>query len=260
MDIPVKPQWRVNLHPRFPVLDMGEFMVTDDGPRETILRNMKYERLGRSLTYRLLRPIITKFLVSPTRDRRILAQCKIDLEAMKEVAPAGQQKENLGYELRALEAFERGFNALDIAGINLERAAPAWPLKIEGVSISVQPTAHIRVARPKGRELVGAIIVDLAKGTTPKTEVSMARVTEGMIHAAILIHRYAENMFSGQGEKVSAEHCVVFHAHRHERACAPNNYKTKFRNIEAVCRNIVRSWDSIVPPMSFDQGLATIRK
>ena len=143
-------------------------MAADDGPRETMLRDMKYERLARSLTYRVLRPAIVKFLVSPTRDRRILARCRIDLEAMKESALAGQQKENFGYELRALDAFERSLNALDIAGINLVRAPAASPLKVEGVSISVQPTAHIRVVRPRGIDLVGAIVVESCKGIYTK--------------------------------------------------------------------------------------------
>ena len=33
--------WRVNRTPRFPLLSIGEYMMADDGPRETIRRNMK---------------------------------------------------------------------------------------------------------------------------------------------------------------------------------------------------------------------------
>src|SRR5208337_4699071 len=106
MDFSAKPQWRVNVRPRFTVLELGDHMAADDGPRETILRNMKYERLGRSLIYRVLRPSIARFLASSTRDRGILAQCRVDLETMRDGA-TGQKKENLNYELRALDAFEK---------------------------------------------------------------------------------------------------------------------------------------------------------
>ena len=71
MDAP-KKVWRVNRKPRFTVLDMGEYMAADDGPRETLLRNMKYERLARTLTYRTLYDAVASYLASPTRDRRIL--------------------------------------------------------------------------------------------------------------------------------------------------------------------------------------------
>jgi hypothetical protein len=43
--------WRVNRKPRATVLEMGDYMAADDGPRETILRNLKYERIAPSLIY-----------------------------------------------------------------------------------------------------------------------------------------------------------------------------------------------------------------
>jgi len=171
----------------------------------------------------------------------------------------GQKKENLNYELRALDAFEKSINAIGIEGINFERASAASPLKMEGVSISVQPTAHIRVARPRGCDLVGAIIVDIAKGDIPKTEDSASRITNGMMHAAALIHQYVSNVFHGQDVKASQPHCVIFHTHRQERVCSPDNYWRMLRNVEAVCRNIARSWDGIVPPSSFDPSLSMTR-
>jgi hypothetical protein len=36
-------RWRINRRPRFTILDMGEYMAAEDGPRETILRNMGFE-------------------------------------------------------------------------------------------------------------------------------------------------------------------------------------------------------------------------
>jgi hypothetical protein len=46
--------WRVNRKPRFPVLSLGEYMATEDGPRQTMRRNMKYERIAPTLIYRKL--------------------------------------------------------------------------------------------------------------------------------------------------------------------------------------------------------------
>lgn len=252
-------KWRVNRHPRFSVLEMGEYMAADDGPRETMLRHMRFERLARSLTYRNLNRAVRSFLASPTRDRRILAQCRIDLEHAKAGATSPQQRENYAYELRALDTFERSLNALELGNFNMEMAGPAAPLRIEGVAVSVQPTAHIRASRPRGADLVGAVVIDLAKGTEPKTEEAKYRVRSGMEHAAILVHQYVTGHFGTDGVKSSPEHCIIFHTHRQDRVCAPDNYRRAMNNIEAVCRNIARSWDGVAPPLNFDERFAIYR-
>ncbi len=237
---------------------MGEYMAADDGPRETMLRDMKYERLGRTLTYRNLRPAIVRYLTSPIRDRGILAECKIALEHQRESA-VGQQRENFNHEIRALDAFERSLNALDVQGLTLEKAPAATPLKVDGVSISVQPTAHIRAVRPRGCDLVGAIIIDPAKGVDVKTELAVAKRKEGMECAAMIVHQYVERTFDGQDVKASQPHCVIFHSYRQENVCCPENYKKTLRNIEAVCRNVTRGWDGIVPPNGFNEKEARYR-
>jgi hypothetical protein len=253
----LKPIWRVNRKPRFTVLELGEYMAAEDGPRETILRNMRYERLSRSLIYRLLWPAVSRFLSSPTRDQRILAECKVALEEAIQGAQNPQQKDNLKYELNALAAFERSLNALEIGGLNLEKAAPRR-LEIEGVTVSVRPSAHIRVSRQRGADLHGAVVIDVAKGIEPKTDDAKARLKESMTHSAIVLHQHVVETAPEEG-KPSPEHCFIFHTHRQERVVAPTSYKKTYRNIEAVCRNIARSWDSIVPPPSFDNKRATYR-
>ena len=252
-------KWRVNLKPRFTVLTFGEYMAADDGPRETMLRDMRYERLARTLIYRHLRTTISRFLASPTRDRGILADCRRLLEDERSGATSAQQRENLTYEIRALEAFENSLNALGMGGLNFELAAAAPPLRVEGVSISVQPTAHVRVSRPRGVDLIGAVVIDTAKGESPKTEVAKIKIADGMAHSAILLHKYVARAFPGKDPRPSAEHCFVFHAHRQERVCAPDPYRRTYRNMEAVCRNIARSWEAIPEPANFDPAFAEYR-
>jgi hypothetical protein len=238
---------------------MGEYMAADDGPRETILRNMKFERLAPTLIYRHVRRAVSAFLASPTRDRSILLRCRMLLENERDSASLPQQRENIIFALRALETFERSLNALGLDGLNFENAPAARPLRIEGVSVSVQPTAHIRVKRMRGADLVGAIVVDLAKGIEAKTEESKSRTTAGMVHAAALLHQYVTNTLAREDARPSSDHCVIFHSYRRERVSSPSNYRRKLRNVEAVCRVIARGWNDIVPPPSFDPNFATYR-
>jgi hypothetical protein len=238
---------------------MGEYMAADDGPRETILRNMKFERLAPTLIYRHVHRAVSAFLASPTRDRSILLRCRMLLENERDSAALPQQRENIIFALRALETFERSLNALGLDGLNFENAPAARPLRIEGVSVSVQPTAHIRVKRMRGADLVGAIVVDLAKGIEAKTEESKSRTTAGMVHAAALLHQYVTNTLAREDARPSSDHCVIFHSYRRARVSSPSNYRRKLRNVEAVCRVIARGWNDIVPPPSFDPNFATYR-
>ena len=107
-----------------------------------MLRDMRYERLAPTLIYRRLHHAIPRFLASPTRDRGILDSCREDLENDRAKATTPTAKDNCTYALRALEAFEASLNALPFAGWMLERAPLVPPLKINGVSVSVQPTVQ----------------------------------------------------------------------------------------------------------------------
>ncbi len=254
----LKPIWRVNRKPRFTVLELGEYMAAEDGPRETILRNMRYERVSRSLIYRLLYPAVARFLSSPTRDRGILAQCRIELEEAIKGATNPTQRDNLNYELRALGVFERSLNALGMDGLTFEKAVPRR-IEIEGVAVSVRPSAEIRVSRLRGGDLFGAVLIDVAKGIEPKTEESRLRLSSAMAHGAIILHQHVVDHRAEEDGKPSPEHCFIFHAHRQEKVTAPSNYRRTYRNIEAVCRNIARSWEGIEPPSNFDRKRATYR-
>jgi hypothetical protein len=71
MRAPSGKKWRVKRHPRFTVLDFGEYMAADAAPRETIRRDMKYERIGRTLLYDRLRRAIPRFLTRAGRHASI---------------------------------------------------------------------------------------------------------------------------------------------------------------------------------------------
>lgn len=178
-------------------------MVADDGPRETIRRNMKYERIAPTLLYRDLQQAVVKFLTSPARDKRILDRCHADLEAAKERATNPTMKENATYALRSLDVFEQSLNRLPIGGVLLKRAPIFKAYEIEGVKVSIQPTVLVEQRRPRGKPLVGALIVDTAKGTLPKTPEAERKLTDGMTHAAYLLHELVSNVIANDNEKPS---------------------------------------------------------
>lgn len=253
--------WRVNRSPRFSALELGEYMAADDGQRETIRRNLKYERMAPSILYRDLHQAVASFLASPTRDRGILARCREGLELAKQNAATPQKRDNATYALRSLDVFERSLNALPVTGINIERAPIYRPHEIiPGVKVSIQPTALVRVVRPRGGQLRGAIIVDVAKGIEPKSPELKQRVTNAMLHTAMLLHEHVSNTVVVEGEKSSPDHCMTFHTHRQELVRSPATYRKQLRIMQATCRTVKAVWATIDPPSSFDAKFAKYRE
>ena len=250
--------WRINRRPRFSVLEMGEYMAADDRPRETIVRNMKYERLGGSLSYRRVSQSVAAFLASPTRDRKILEACREAISFDAQNASSNQARLNAGHELAALSVFERALNSLDLRGVNFERVNRFAYLEIEGVRVSVRPTARIRIKRQRGCDLVGAVVIDFAKGSEIKTELAMARIVTALEHTSMLIHQSVSDNCSPE-DRASTENCYVFHVFRQQTVRCPESYKRQLGNVEAVCRTIAGQWASIPPPPGFDESKAQYR-
>ena len=188
-----------------------------------------------------------------------MERCREELEGERENANSPKARENATYVLRALEVFERSLNAVPIGALTLTLAPIYKPRIIEGVKISIQPTALISIMRPRGCDLRGAIIVDTAKGIEPKSDDARSRMTTAMMHSACLLHDHVANIVVQDGERSSADHCMIFHTHRQELVASPSNYKKLIRNVEAACRDIVNAWDNITPPSSFDPSKARYR-
>lgn len=254
-----RPIWRVNRHPRFTILEIGAYMAADDGPRETIARDLKYERIARSLTYRILNQAAGNYLLSPLKDHVILHKCRALLEAEKAAATNPKVKEQYTYQLRALDAFEASLNALGLRDVHFEKWSQDNGLEIEGVKVSVYPTARIRASRPRAKhDLIGALVLDTAKGQSLKSKDGEDRANKAMLHSAAILHDHVSRGI-GDGEKASNEHSIVFHTFRPHKVTAPGNYKRLLRNVEAVCRNVRDNWDAIKPPPGFDADRATYR-
>lgn len=238
-------------------------MAADDKPRETILRKLKYERIAPSLIYDKLYRAVVGFLTSPTLDRRVLDACRRDLEFERDACAVIQRRENLQYELNALDAFERSLNALNIRSFIFERLPQTGrPVQSEGVHISVRPTVRIRVSRPRGKDLIGALLIDHAKGIPPKTTEAELKLTNAMSHSAAILNRQVSEILAEGGrddEKVSTEHCIIFHTYRQQQVCCPGNSKKMMNNIDAVCRNMARGWAGVEPPAGFDPSKARYR-
>ncbi len=252
--------WRVNKRPRFTVLEFGELMAADDGPRETLLRDSKYERLYRSIGYRDVNRTVRRYLSSATRSRTIILDGRDALEQRKESAGDPKELTNIDLQIAALDAFDASLNTLPIAGLEFEAVGNRLQrIKMEDVEISVFPTVWVRQRRTRGRDQLGALIIDPAMGTALKTPQAIAKDQRAKEVACSLLHVHVSSARCAETDVASNDHCMIFHVHRRRLYTSPTAYKRDLKNMEAVCRWAMDRWDRLSPPPSFDPAKARYR-
>jgi hypothetical protein len=95
-----------------------------------------------------------------------------------------------------------------------------------------QVLRFFRRSSASDKDLVGAIVVDLAKGIASKTKESKSRTTVGMLCAATLLHQYVTNTLARDDARPSSDHCIIFRSYRQERVSSQSNYRRMLRNVE----------------------------
>lgn len=235
-------------------------MAADEGPRETIERDAKFEKIARSISYVPVEQCAAHYLASPTRDRVILARGRKLLDDRRAATLDPKKRNQIELQIAALDAFERQLNQLEIADLTAELPSRHQPkLQIDGVNISVYPTVWLTKRRSRGADLAGGLIADFAKGDVVKTPAAEAKAKKALTHSACVLHMQVEAIRCANGEKASAPHCWVYHVVRDDLLVAPSGYATPLRNMRALCRSLAKRWDSIEPPSSFDPKRAKFR-
>lgn len=208
-------------------------MAADDGPRETFLRDAKYERLYRSIGYRDVNRTVRRFLSSPIRSKAILLDGKEDLERRKAGSDDPKERANIDLQIAALNAFETSINMLPIAGVEFEAVGNrVQSMYIEGVAISIYPTVWVRQRRSRGRDQLGALIIDPAMGTPLKTPEAASKDRRAKDVACSLLHLHVSSTRCTDSDVASHEHCTIFHVHRRDLFTAPTGYKRDLKNME----------------------------
>lgn len=115
---------------------------------------------------------------------------------------------------------------------------------VEGAKISPRSTARVTVARSRGRDLIGAILVDAAKGIEPRTREAQERATSAMQHSAFLLREPVANVIAARHEALLRA-CLHLSPPAPEPVTRPANHK---RQREGCGSSVPRHCDAVGEP------------
>lgn len=247
------PHYRVYDQPRISANELASFPVASLVGQERIIRNAHWQLKPPVIRYKDARQPLQRFLASPTRDQRILEAAKSDLEA-RAANPNTRPlaRDDALASIGAIEDFQRAWNAFPFGGLNFDLAPRQMPsLYIEGVEVSVALDAIVN-AVVKGDDVVGGVLLRLAKGTDAETEAAAAKRREIGKNAAVIVFLFAREHLTGRGQP-SYKHCFSVDVQRMEAHAAPRGHVQRTNNLKVACRVIQAMWDRVDPPPDFIQ-------
>lgn len=234
--------------PRISANELARFMVATDLGREGIIRNARWQGTVRVARYHTARKAMCEFLTDKTHSHRILGAAQHKLEGvLNDASVSAFKHEDARASIVALDSFQRGWNALGIAGLDFEAPPKLVPLDIEGVQVVVALDAVTKVAGPTKATQVGGALLRMARGGSGETDGAAAKRREVGRNAAVLVYMSIAKNLAKAG-KPTPDICYSIDVQHREAHQAPKNYLSTVENMGAACRTIAALWDSADPP------------
>jgi len=175
---------------------------------------------------------IQEFLLGGGRELRPLLNA---IQVLKQARPAeGWDRIRHSICIEAMEKLSDLADKLDFGDKRAISKRRRAVLVLSGVDVSVRPDIILLKRRRDGAMDLGAIKLCLAK-TEPLPE-------EAGLYIATVVRRYLEVTYADH--RVAHQLCQVANPHTGEVWTAPESCKTRFKDLEAACREILLLWES----------------
>jgi hypothetical protein len=250
--------YRVYSSPRISAAMLGDYMAAEDDERETIIRNAKYAKTTRVVTYRDARKLLRRFLGS---DLRRIQDLHDSIESWEEDLGnplfSEYQKDERRACIEAIKAFLSNYNRIGFSGFSITRAPAAQPkLLIEGVKVSTHLDSLIMQMDKKNNKRVGGLLLQMSKGKAEgKREETIAKRAQAGAYTGLLVLKQVAVNFGAMGIPKS-DICFFANVQRGNLWTAPDSHKRAFSRVDAAARGIYLRWPSIGAPADFDPDKA----
>lgn len=224
--------------PKMTVNKLGEYLVANQHRQRQILDQLKYpkENVFGATYYEDARQIIKSFFKDSFNEDIILD----GIEKLKETECSNDyQKNRIKSNISSLELVLSSKSIIDIED-NIEFIdydGDNTRLIIEGVEISVYPDLIVK-SQTRKNNYFGALKIHLSKNGNSDFN--------GGQYIGAMLHQYALDFIKApDGYTVRNTNCISYDVFSDTFVKCPVGVKTKFKDIEAGCKNIVAIWDSI---------------
>lgn len=225
--------------PKMTINVLGDFLVSKPHQQRKLLEALKYpkENKFRSAYYEEARRGIKDYFLNGF-DEEILFSVIAELE---EIDPSNDYQESrLNNNIASIDEVLESDNVSTISE-KFEFEAYSGnneKVVIEGVEISVYPDLIIK-SNIRGSDYFGALKIFFSKKENDD-------VVKSQQYVAAMLHHYASNFIEmPKGFSPRNANSISYDVFADSFIESPAHVKTKFRDIEAGCKNIAAIWDSI---------------
>ncbi len=229
---------RLRKSPQISARDLADCMAASEVAGRTIVRDSKYQAIGRVIQHSEARSTASRFIRSSDQDTSVLYN---EAQRLRERLADSQFDRDL-YDHNAdyLDRFAEVWPSvlLPVA----ERAAPGpvpW-ISLSGVRVTIDLHVRLRRLTKTNKIRVGGVMLRYAKGKALSSKAAQWQ-------SAFL---YGYLLRTGTDPDKEPEHklCITLDAYAGICHQAPTASVTWFKNMEATCASIAERWPNIQPP------------
>lgn len=245
MTISDAAKYRENPSPRISANQLAEYLLASPARRQTILRNAKYAPTFLVIRYQAAKDAIARFLSDDVRNKTILAEAVLKLEAMEDGDHSAFKKNDAQLCIEAIKSFRSISDNKALSSVAFQPVQNRLPnLEINGVEVSINP--DLISYRPKtGGRCVGGVIFQ-----TSKAVAAANWRADHSRNVSTLLWLLSERHMTNLGE-IDRKLCLTIDVFGKTITPAPANYKRKLNDLEAACSEIAALWDRISAPQDF---------
>jgi hypothetical protein len=224
--------------PQISARDLAGYMAASEIAARTIVRNAKYQPIGRVIQHDEARRTVAKFIRDIETERGWLLE---EAARLRDRMADSQFDRDL-YDHNADYIARLAAVWPHLLLPSAERSAPGQVPAIKLNDVRVTLDLHVRLHRPTktNKVRIGGIMLRYAKGK--------ALPAESANWQSALLFGYLSR--TSVDPDASPEHKLCVTLDVYEGVChpAPANSISRFKNMEAACASIAEQWPNIRPP------------
>ncbi|HKX10956.1 MAG TPA: hypothetical protein VJN67_22355 [Stellaceae bacterium] len=217
---------------------LADWMAASERKRRTIVRNCKYQPIGRVVQHNDAKLIVAKSIRDGNPDPVKLTAEAVSIRS--KLADSDFDHDVNDHNADYIERFAKTCGNLHLPEADILAPGKAVALSVDGVRVTVELHFRLRRLTKTNKVRVGAGALRYTKGQALSVEVAEW-------HTAFLFGYLGE---VGVEDGALPEHqlCLVVDAFAGAHHSAPTNAMSRFHNMKAACASISEQWPNIPPP------------
>lgn len=219
------------------VRELADYMAASQQRRRTVLREVKFRPIARTLQHKEARTFLSNWLREGHGDTAALERQAERLRARMTTSDFEASQNNLSADY--IQAFTAAFPAMGIPPCEMQPATKGT-LTLEGTKIVFNPDLLVTRTTKLNTRKLGAVFLRYAKGKELDQEAAL-------FQSAFAFGYLGQAPFE-ENAKPELKLCMTIDGLSGRRNEAPTNAVYRFNEMTAACADIAERWPSIKPP------------